>query len=65
MMQWWGDYLSTSKENRTEPCRVCRRVNIFCQRHSKIDPFYLVLSFNLRLNPYSFFILQMITLTRY
>ena len=30
---------------------------------SKIDPFDLVLSFNLWLNPYSFFILQTITLT--
>ncbi|QIZ61531.1 hypothetical protein FK538_05770 [Acinetobacter indicus] len=48
-----------------------------CQRHSKIDPFYLtngkvklppfdlVLSFNLGLNPNSFFTLQTITLTRY
>ncbi len=36
-----------------------------CQRHSKIDPFDLVLSFNLGLNPNSFFILQTITLTRY
>ena len=38
---------------------------LICQRHSKIDPFDLVLSFNLWLNPYSFFILQTITLTRY
>ncbi len=54
-----------------------RAVDQRCQRHSKIDPFYLtngkvkltpfdlVLSFNLGLNPNSFFILQMITLTRY
>lgn len=34
-----------------------------CQRHSKTALFDLVLSFNLRLNPNSFFILQTITLT--
>ena len=35
------------------------------KQQSKIDPFDLVLSFNLGLNPNSFFILQTITLTRY